>query len=234
MNIPNTLTAFRIVLIPVFCVLFIMGLPYYPYAGLVLVLSGLTDMFDGLLARKLHQETELGKILDPIADKLTLGAVVVSMWFVYHRNYPWITLALGIMFLKELLMAIGGYVIVRKGRKLVKAKWWGKVATVIFYICMIAIVALNIFARDAQLDIIVPGIALFAAVIMLIALGMYVRMGLKILRGEYVSGVIDFEKEKLKKNKNDKNDRISAGRFLPRDRPFLRTAPALQCGVETG
>ena len=210
MNIPNTLTAFRIVLIPVFCVLFIMGLPYYPYAGLVLVLSGLTDMFDGLLARKLHQETELGKILDPIADKLTLGAVVVSMWFVYHRNYPWITLALGIMFLKELLMAIGGYVIVRKGRKLVKAKWWGKVATVIFYICMIAIVALNIFDRDAQLDIIVPGIALFAAVIMLIALGMYVRMGLKILRGEYVSGVIDFEKEKLKKNKNDKNDRISA------------------------
>ena len=210
MNIPNTLTAFRIVLIPVFCVLFIMGLPYYPYAGLVLVLSGLTHMFDGLLARKLHQETELGKILDPIADKLTLGAVVVSMWFVYHRNYPWITLALGIMFLKELLMAIGGYVIVRKGRKLVKAKWWGKVATVIFYICMIAIVALNIFARDAQLDIIVPGIALFAAVIMLIALGMYVRMGLKILRGEYVSGVIDFEKEKLKKNKNDKNDRISA------------------------
>ena len=176
----------------------------------MLVLSGLTDMFDGLLARKLHQETELGKILDPIADKLTLGAVVVSMWFVYHRNYPWITLALGIMFLKELLMAIGGYVIVRKGRKLVKAKWWGKVATVIFYICMIAIVALNIFARDAQLDIIVPGIALFAAVIMLIALGMYVRMGLKILRGEYVSGVIDFEKEKLKKNKNDKNDRISA------------------------
>ena len=210
MNIPNTLTAFRIVLIPVFCVLFIMGLPYYPYAGLVLVLSGLTDMFDGLLARKLHQETELGKILDPIADKLTLGAVVVSMWFVYHRNYPWITLALGIMFLKELLMAIGGYVIVRKGRKLVKAKWWGKVATVIFYVCMIAIVALNIFARDAQLDIIVPGIALFAAVIMLIALGMYVRMGLKILRGEYVSGVIDFEKEKLKKNKNDKNGRISA------------------------
>ena len=111
MNIPNTLTAFRLVMIPFFCVFFVMGPQYYPYAGIVLVLSGLSDMFDGFLARKLNQETELGKILDPVADKLTLGAVVISMWFVYRRSYPWITLALGIMFVKELLMAIGGLVI---------------------------------------------------------------------------------------------------------------------------
>ena len=108
------------------------------------------------------------------------------------------------MFLKELLMAVGGFVIVKKGRELVKAKWWGKVATVVFYACMIAIVALNIFARDAQLDVLVPGIALFAAAVMLIAFAMYFRMGLKILRGEYVSGVIDFEQEKLKKSKASK------------------------------
>ncbi len=203
MNIPNTLTAFRIVLIPFFCVLFVMGPQYYPYAGIVLVLSGLSDMLDGFLARKLHQETELGKILDPVADKLTLGAVVISMWFVYHRNYPWITLALAIMFLKELLMAIGGLVIVQKGKKLVKAKWWGKVATVVFYASMIAIVALNIFASDLRLDLIVPVIALFAAGVMLIAFVMYFFMGLKILRGEQVSGTIDFEKEKLKKAKAD-------------------------------
>ena len=102
-------------------------------------------------------------------------------------------------------MAIGGLVIVKKGRKLVKAKWWGKVATVVFYACMIAIVALNIFARDAQLSVLVPAIALFAAVVMLIAFGMYFRMGLKILRGEYVSGVIDFEQDKLKKEKKPKD-----------------------------
>ena len=199
MNIPNTLTAFRIFLIPFFCVLFIMGPQYYPYAGIVLVLSGLSDMLDGFLARKLHQETEIGKLLDPVADKLTLGAVVISMWFVYHKNYPWITLALGIMFVKELLMAIGGFIIVKKGRKLVKAKWWGKVATVVFYACMIAIVALNIFAPDMKLEIVAPGIALFAAAVMLAALALYFRMGMKILRGEHVSGTIDFEKEKLKK-----------------------------------
>ena len=132
----------------------------------MLVLSGLSDMMDGFLARKLHQETELGKIHDPIADKLTLGAVVISMWYVYHRNYPWITLALAIMFIKELLMAIGGLVIVQKGKKLVKAKWWGKVATVAFYASMITIVALNIFAKNLRLDLIVPIIALFAAAVM--------------------------------------------------------------------
>ena len=205
MNIPNTLSAFRIVMIPFFCVFFVMGPQYYPYAGIVLVLSGLSDMFDGFLARKLHQETELGKILDPIADKLTLGAVVISMWFVYHKNYPWITLAPGIMFIKELLMAVGGFIIVKKGRKLVKAKWWGKIATVVFYACMIAIVSLNIFAPDANLNVLVPSIALFAAVIMLVALGMYFRMGLRNLRGEHVLGIIDFEKEKLKKAKSQKD-----------------------------
>ena len=197
MNIPNALTAFRIFLIPFFGVFFILGPEYYPYAGIVLVLSGLANT--PLHPSSRLQETEIGKLLDPVADKLTLGAVVISMWFVYHKNYPWITLALGIMFVKELLMAIGGFIIVKKGRKLVKAKWWGKIATVVFYACMIAIVALNIFAPNMQLDIVVPAIALFAAVVMLAALGMYFRMGMKILRGEHVSGTIDFEKEKLKK-----------------------------------
>lgn len=202
-NIPNTLTAFRIILIPAFCVLFLMGPDYYPYAGLILILSGLSDMFDGFFARKLHQETELGKILDPIADKLTLAAVVICMWYIYHRSFPWISVALGIMLLKEILMAIGGLVIVSKGRKLVKAKWWGKVATVVFYTCMILIVALNILMPDEQnLKIIVPALAFFAAAIMLFALAKYFIMGLKIVHGEEVSGTIDIQKEMLLRSQN--------------------------------
>ena len=64
---------------------------------------------------------------------------------------------------------------------------------------------LNIFALYSNLNVLVPSIALFAAVIMLVALGMYFRMGLRILRGEHVSGIIDFEKEKLKKAKSQKD-----------------------------
>lgn len=196
-NIPNTLTVFRIILIPFFCVFFLMGSDYYPYAGLMLVLSGLSDMFDGFFARKLHQETELGKILDPIADKLTLAAVVICMWYVYHGRFPWLSLALGIMLLKEVCMAVGGMVIVSKGKKLVKAKWWGKIATVGFYTCMILIVALNIFMESDKLTVIVPALAFFAAFLMLFALIMYFRMALKIVHGEEVEGTIDFEKEKV-------------------------------------
>ncbi len=196
-NIPNTLTVFRIILIPFFCVFFLMGSDYYPYAGLMLVLSGLSDMFDGFFARKLHQETELGKILDPIADKLTLAAVVICMWYVYHGRFPWLSLALGIMLLKEVCMAVGGMVIVSKGKKLVKAKWWGKIATVGFYTCMILIVALNIFMESDKLTVIVPALAFFAAFLMLFALIMYFRMALKIVHGEEVDGTIDFEKEKV-------------------------------------
>lgn len=201
-NLPNTLTSLRIVLIPFFCVLFLMGPDYYAYAGAVLVVSGLSDMFDGLLARKLHQETELGKILDPIADKLTLAAVVVCMWYVYHVQFPWISFALGIMLLKEIAMAVGGFVIVRRGQKLVKARWWGKVATVVFYTCMLLIVALNIMLPGEKLKVIVPALAFFAAAVMLFALIRYILVGLRLMRGEEMEGTIDLEKEiNLKRSK---------------------------------
>lgn len=179
-----------------------MGPDYYAYAGIVLMASGLSDMFDGFFARKLNQETELGKILDPIADKLTLAAVVVCMWYVYHRSFPWISFALGIMLLKEIAMAVGGLVIVHKGKKLVKAKWWGKVATVVFYACMILIVALNIFIPSKKLTVIVPALAFFSAAVMLFALLRYFLVGIKIIHGEEVEGTIDLEKEKLLRSKN--------------------------------
>ena len=83
LNIPNALSFFRMLLIPVFIVFYMMAdktdYIYYVYAASALILSGLTDLFDGVIARKFNQITELGKILDPIADKLTQMAVVVCV-----------------------------------------------------------------------------------------------------------------------------------------------------------
>lgn len=197
-NIPNTLTALRIVLIPCFCVLFFMGPDYYTYAGALLVISGLSDMFDGMLARKLNQETELGKLLDPIADKLTLAGVVVCMWYIYHKQFPIISFALAIMLIKEFCMALGGLIIVGKGYKLVKAKWWGKVATVLFYVNMVAIVLLNIFVDREKLVVVVPVLAFIAAGAMLFALIMYFFMGMKIIHGEEVADSINLTKSSSK------------------------------------
>ena len=80
MNIPNYLTVFRIILIPVFIVLMLIDVPYGHYfAALVFVVAALTDSLDGYLARKWKQITKLGIILDPLADKLLVTSALVIL-----------------------------------------------------------------------------------------------------------------------------------------------------------
>ncbi|HOA34462.1 MAG TPA: CDP-alcohol phosphatidyltransferase family protein, partial [Clostridiales bacterium] len=76
-TVPNILTMIRIILVPIFAVLFLKG-SYIP-ALVVLLLSGLTDFFDGKIARRFNQISELGKILDPIADKFTQITIAVLL-----------------------------------------------------------------------------------------------------------------------------------------------------------
>lgn len=132
-HIPNILSAFRIVLIPVFVWLMLTNRPL-PAAG-VLLLSGITDFLDGMLARKFGWITPLGKVLDPVADKLTMVTVCIIMAVkLYHY---WVFFAL-ILF-KDLVMLILGGGLVRKGVKLEGARWFGKVVTFMFYAVMLII-----------------------------------------------------------------------------------------------
>ena len=80
-SIPNIMGYFRILLIPVFCYLYITAESEreYLYAAFVVLISSLTDLFDGKIARRFNMITELGKALDPIADKLTHGALAVCL-----------------------------------------------------------------------------------------------------------------------------------------------------------
>lgn len=133
-SIPNILSYIRILLIPVFLYLYINATESKDYyvAGLIIIISALTDLFDGLIARKFNQITEFGKIVDPVADKLTQIAIVIALMFRYH--YMWILVLLFII--KELFMGINGLILLRKGKKLDGAKWFGKVSTAVFYIAM--------------------------------------------------------------------------------------------------
>lgn len=136
-NIPNMLSFIRIIIIIPFVLYFLND--DYLFAALMLVLSGVSDMFDGIIARKLNQITKLGKILDPVADKLTLTAVIICMGVKFPEIVPLVV----ILILKDLSMLIAGSFLLKKGIEPAAAKWYGKLSTVVFYVSVIIIVALK-------------------------------------------------------------------------------------------
>ncbi len=166
-SIPNILSYIRLLLIPVFVYLFLTATETEDYyvVGLIILLSGITDLFDGMIARKFNQITELGKIVDPVADKLTQAAVVACLMFRY--SYMWIIVALFVV--KELFMGINGLILLKRGKKLDGAKWFGKLSTAVFYVAMgILITFPALDASFVSLLMIVTGIFLALSFIMYI------------------------------------------------------------------
>ena len=146
MNIPNALSILRILLIPLYAWVYFaapevaIGEPVameYIWAAVILLVSGLTDLFDGMIARRFNMITKLGRFLDPCADKLTQATVTVLLAI---RHPEWIVLP--ILYIgKELLMLIGGMILMRKFKDIAPSRWYGKLATGIFYGAMILLVA---------------------------------------------------------------------------------------------
>ena len=140
-TIPNWLCFARIASIPVFSVLFIKE--KYIAAFVIMILSALTDLIDGKIARKFNQVSNLGKILDPVADKLSQMAIVIIL-IIKFWSMEGITKYLFFLFIaKELVMIIGGLLLLSKGMRPTAAEMWGKVATTVFYIAMITIIAIG-------------------------------------------------------------------------------------------
>lgn len=138
-NVPNLLSLFRILLVPPFVILFASSAEHPSrmyWAFGVLALSGLSDALDGLIARRCNMITDFGKLLDPIADKLTQIAVILCMAFRYKQLF--ILMALCVV--KEICQVIGSYLLLRRGSAVRGAKWFGKVSTVCFYFSMILMV----------------------------------------------------------------------------------------------
>ena len=129
-TIPNVLTMIRLLLIPVFAVLFFMG---HRIAALcVFAAASLTDMLDGYLARKLNQITDFGKLFDPLADKLMVLTAMVCQGIA--GVFPWI--AIIIVACKELVMVLGGVFMLSKN-VVVYSNYVGKAAQVFFIASLI-------------------------------------------------------------------------------------------------
>ena len=140
-TIPNWLCFLRIALIPVFSVLFIKE--HYIIAFVLMIIAAVTDLLDGKIARKYNMVSNLGKILDPIADKLSQVAIVIILIFKFWSFEGILKYLLFLFIAKELIMVIAGAVLLAKGMRPVAAEMWGKVATTVFYIFMIAIIAIG-------------------------------------------------------------------------------------------
>ena len=127
-TIPNLMGYFRIILIPIFVTYYIKE--KYMIASILVLISTFTDLFDGMIARKFNQVTDLGKILDPVADKLTHAALALCLVF----RYKWMIALLVLMVLKEGYMAIMGIKFLKKDQMLNGAMWVGKVCTASLFI----------------------------------------------------------------------------------------------------
>ncbi|MCX7746284.1 MAG: CDP-diacylglycerol--glycerol-3-phosphate 3-phosphatidyltransferase [Clostridia bacterium] len=153
MNIPNILTGIRFLLIPVF--------GYYLYnesyllAVILFLLAGLTDVLDGYIARKFDLITTFGKLADPVADKLILITALVLLT-VQSRMPIIITI---VVVAKEIFMGAGSILLYRQGNHVVAANWYGKMATVIFYVAVVTTMA---FKLEEPYTNILMGIAVFS------------------------------------------------------------------------
>lgn len=132
LTIPNLLSVVRLLLIPLIVWLYCGKQEYYGAAA-VIALSGITDIADGIIARKFHMVSDFGKILDPVADKLTQAALIACL----ISKYDWMLPLLILFAAKEITMGISGLVVIRKKDVVNSAQWFGKLTTVVLYAVMI-------------------------------------------------------------------------------------------------
>jgi len=144
-TIPNMLSFLRIAMIPwivwLYCVEY-----NYSLAGLVLILSGITDIVDGFIARKMNMISNLGKILDPLADKLTQAVMLICL----TMRFPMMIIPLILLVIKEIFMSVTGILVIQKKGVVQGANWHGKAATLLLYAMMITHVLFNDISLTAS------------------------------------------------------------------------------------
>ena len=171
LTIPNMLSFFRILLIPVMAVLYC----YYEAHGaavVVIALSGITDILDGKIARKFNMVSDFGKFLDPLADKLTQAAMALCL----AVRYPGMGVLFILMLVKESVLSVCAYGALKATNTVNSAKWYGKVTTATLYLVMIIL----FLFPDIPPQVAEAGVLLCGTVIVM-SMILYVKFFIKIL-----------------------------------------------------
>ena len=173
LTIPNFLSLLRILMIPIIVWLYLAEKNPHAAAAVV-ILSGLTDIADGIIARKFNMISDFGKILDPIADKLTQVALIVSLSMT--PGYEKMLWLVGLFIVKESIVALLGYITLRNTDSVESAKWYGKLSTFVLYASIIALIlfpTMPAWTRDTLI--------IFSSAVLCLSLVMYTRFFIKIL-----------------------------------------------------
>lgn len=135
LTIPNLLSLLRLLMIPLIVWLYCVAERYY-LAIVVIILSGLTDIADGIIARRFNMVSDFGKVFDPIADKLTQGALILCLTMKYKGMF-----VLLILFaFREITLLTMGYKTLKKTNCVNSAKWYGKLSTFVLYAVMMLLI----------------------------------------------------------------------------------------------
>ncbi len=170
LTVPNLLSFFRILLIPVIICLYFKD--QYWWAFGLLVLSGATDVVDGWIARTFHVVSDFGKAIDPVADKLTQIALLLCLM---PMKYWWMV---AILITKEASIGILTLIALRRTHSVYSAGWYGKICTVVIYLSMFVL----ILWRDADPTFVLVDAIVCSALIAL-AFVLYLIRYTAILRG---------------------------------------------------
>ena len=175
MNVPNLLSLIRLLLVPAFVAVFFSGNPNAGYiAAAIFLVAFFTDIADGYIARKYNQITRLGRILDPLADKLMKAAAVICLTI--RGDIPlWVIL---ILLAKELIMLSGGAFLLQRTKDVPSSNWFGKCAEGGVVILVLLLITFRI---PHQISV-----ALWCVVLALelLALGVYAHRSFKLLRSK--------------------------------------------------
>lgn len=161
-TIPNLLSLFRLLLIPVYVVIYLHADEPSDYflSGAILAVSCLTDLIDGKIARKFNMITTVGKILDPLADKATQFTLIICLAI----KHPILWYLVGLFVLKECFQLVAGYLNLRKGRMLKGALFSGKICTTVLFISLIVMILVPTLNSTAiNIIFVVDGLFLLAA-----------------------------------------------------------------------
>ena len=170
-TIPNVLSLFRLLLIPVYIVLYLKAKSPEDYflAASILAVSCLTDLIDGKIARHFNMISNTGKILDPLADKATQFALIICLTL--RTRHPALPFLATLFVIKELFQAIAGFLLLRKGQILKGALMAGKLSTTVLFISLIVMVLIPDISKTAMYIISVIDIAF-----LMIAFVGYIRL----------------------------------------------------------